>query len=703
MGVVYEALDKLRDRTIALKTLSHVDANSIYRIKNEFRALSDVSHPNLVDLYELAAESGYWFFTMEKIEGKSFLERLRPGADSSGSSPARHASKDNTIITSQANTRPLSDTWIRKLRDAAQSSAATKASPPQRSGLPTPAEPQSLDEPLLRETLRQLARGMGALHDAGKLHRDIKPSNVLITPVGRVVLLDFGLATELEEQKLLRSTLDGQVCGTVAYMSPEQALCDALTPASDWYSVGVMLFEVLTGQLPFEGPMFKVLTDKQQFEPPDPNALASELPQDLVALCAALMQRDPKARPTGADVLSQLGAPKKVPLTPVLGWQDPSGDLPLIGRETELERLLEACQHNAVSIVTGPVGIGKSAVLRRFCQLISGGALVLTGRCYERESVPYKAIDSLIDALASYLRKLPVPKLKELVSPQIHHLARLFPVLLRIDGLRRIRKPTNPEGPLRSKHKLAFDALEALLDRMGEERPLVLALEDLHWGDEESGRLLARLMNGVDPGRRLLAGSCRAQEGPLLAQLNVLDPSYIELGPLEPNAAARLARIVLERRRDRSEEPQAPLEARIKAIAKESDGTPLFVLEMAGYAISELPTPSMNTPDELQLEAVLKERFRTLSAPAARLLELTCIADMPVHLSVANLAAKLPKRDRAAAVELRAQGLIHDFTEETGELIEVTHERVRKAVLRALTPEEQAVLRAKLLEMSLRS
>ena len=111
--------------------------------------------------------------------------------------------------------------------------------------------------------------------------------------------------------------------------------------------------------------------------------------------------------------------------------------------------------------------------------------------------------------------------------------------------------------------------------------------------------------------------------------------------------------------------------------------------------------PSLNTPDELQLEAVLVERFRTLSKEAARLLEFTCVAGLPVHLWVANLAAGLEKNDRTAAVELRAHGLIHDFTEETGELIEVTHERVRKAALRSLTVQAQAELRQALQRVAL--
>src|SRR5262249_32093184 len=158
---------------------------------------------------ELFSDEGDWFFTMELLDGVDFFDYVRPGLARS-----YDASSADTIVTLP----PVMESGARTMRVSAGS---------------------LLNEARLRTALRQLALGLHALHEANKVHRDIKPSNILVTERGRVVLLDFGLATELEGREH-KSEVD--IVGTVEYMAPEQAAARQVGPPADWYSIGVVLF-----------------------------------------------------------------------------------------------------------------------------------------------------------------------------------------------------------------------------------------------------------------------------------------------------------------------------------------------------------------------------------------------------------------------------------------------------------------------------
>jgi len=249
------------------------DAGAIVRLKREFRSLANLVHPNLVALDRLRSVEGRWFFTMELVDGRHFDDYVRGGP--TPRAEGRSSPSTNSMARIGATAEPG-------------------------------AEPDSLDSPQqlerLRASLAQLTRGLTALHQAGKLHRDIKPLNVLVTEAGRVVLVDFGLVIDLDSEARDRPD-KRQVAGTIAYMSPEQCEGRPLTAASDWYSVGVMLFETLTGRRPFEGAFRDQLESKRRG---DLHVRPGEVPDDaadLVALFRSLLRPDPEDRRPGLDVL----------------------------------------------------------------------------------------------------------------------------------------------------------------------------------------------------------------------------------------------------------------------------------------------------------------------------------------------------------------------------------------------------------------
>ena len=282
-GVVYRAHDRKRGTAVALKTLRHAASDALYRFKQEFRSLADIAHPNLVSLYELFSKDDQWFFTMELVEGTDFLTYVARSALGRGYRLERYHREARV-----AEQRP--DTEPRTRSDAARELLETGLASAADSGVTA----MSFDPVRLRSALLQLVDGLHALHEAGKLHRDIKPSNVLVTNDGRVVLLDFGLVSDLGPDGFLQSV---HLVGTPAYMSPEQAAGSAVTAASDWYGVGVILYEALTGIRPFPGEYLDVLVEKQKSEPTGPRELAPSAPEDLDSLCRALLRKDPRDRP----------------------------------------------------------------------------------------------------------------------------------------------------------------------------------------------------------------------------------------------------------------------------------------------------------------------------------------------------------------------------------------------------------------------
>jgi eukaryotic-like serine/threonine-protein kinase len=653
MGVVYKAFDRRRQQMVALKTLQGFSPTSLYRFKKEFHTLAEVTHPNLITLFEPIADGTHWFFTMELIEGVSFLRHVRGSVVLSAETLA-----DPEPLTGPAPSNHFAG------------SATTLA--------PGPSTEQIIR---LRAALRQLAEGVAALHQAAKLHRDIKPGNVLVTPQGRVVLLDFGLATELTSDGPHESSQQ-HLAGTVPYMSPEQMACRPLSAASDWYSVGVMLYEALTGRLPFEGNLQEVLRAKQEREPSPPSSLAANLPEDLTTLCMRLLRRRPEDRPSGADIRQFLcGTPDSAPTCAFL---QSAPNMPFLGRQRQLACLHEAFEatrqgETKTMLIHGPSGMGKSTLVRHFLDTVAAQAnlVVLMGRCYERESVPYKALDSLVDTLSGYLRRLSEGEVLALLPRDALLLARVFPVLRRVAALeaaprRDVELPDPPE--LRRR---AFAALRELLARLGERCQLILYIDDLQWGDLDSGRLLAELVRPPDAPVLLLLASYRREDSAANACITALrqTPAYgdVDVDALGAEETSDLVRALLG---------AAASAEQVSALAGESGGNPLFVQELvqhlqAGGEPKALPAD----PRGVTLDQVLWARIERLPAPERRLLEIVAVAGRPLSQTLARQAAELDVDERALLARLRAARLLRRAGDTPTDAIETYHDRVRETVM----------------------
>jgi eukaryotic-like serine/threonine-protein kinase len=665
MGVVYEAEDRERGQRVALKTITNPDVEKVYQLKREFRGLADLSHPNLVALYDLVVDSDACFFTMELLDGDDLLAHLwdRP-MDEPSSDWALAATADDIAPTPQ-------------IRDSRARSDTAPA--------PTPRSPTKVpcacDLEKLRLALPQLARGLHALHAAGKIHRDVKPPNIRVTSDGRVVLLDFGLVAELERRRGYES---GSIVGTVAYMAPEQCAADStLTAAADWYAVGVVIFQALTGKLPFEGSPARVVLDKQTKNAPRASDLATGVPEDLDELCTQLLDRDPAARPSGRALLARLGLEDERSLSGI----SKSKDGGFAGRDAELDRLDGALAHVAkgrasVAIVRAPSGMGKSALVSRFFERARAShedMVVLRGRCFDREDVPYKAIDDLIDELSSWWLELPADEAKALLPTDACLLPALFPVLGRVPVIAdapRTRQVADPQE-LRT---YAFAALRETLQRLTERRLIVFFLDDMQWVDRDTTTLLADLMRAPDPPRLLLLLSTRVDGSGAVQQLARrfdAELTSVDLGPLDPAVAMELALAQLG----------PGHEDTARRLVRESAGNPFFLMEMIRY----LQGRSLDDIAGKGLEAMLTARIDDLGEQARHLAEVLAVAGEPVPQRALALASNLPSADlQRQLVHLRGQRFVRTSGARSDDTIEPYHDRIRETLLASLPAERRA-------------
>jgi tetratricopeptide (TPR) repeat protein len=540
-------------------------------------------------------------------------------------------------------------------------------------------EPWSFHERRTRAALEQLVHGLRALHMAGKIHRDIKPSNVLVTHEGRVVLLDFGLVMDTDRTDI--ESLTSSFAGTPLYMAPEQA-DDAreVTAAADWYAVGAMLYEILTGRAPFEGTVVQVLVAKRSQAPALPGPSGTPIPEDLHELCRGLLAVDPAARPDADAALEMLYAGGGATHAPARTYRHTTSSA-FVGRERELATLGEAFAtartHGAqLGLIRGDSGIGKSALIAELLdrlQLSFPDLVVLQSRCYERERIPYRAVDGLIDNLSSYWRRVPSSHAMYMLPREPDLLLSIFPVLSRVPEIASTPATPTVADPqeLRSR---AFAALRETFQRLGKQLPVVLFIDDMQWADSDTLVLLRELVRGPDAPQLLLLLAARrtTPETALdtLVQANGIASRVIELAPLDDDEARTLAERL-------TKDSNAAL---LDAMVREAEGNPFFLHELGRHAQQQ--SPAAATP---RLREALGRRIDELPAETRALMELLAAAGEPITTQAAADALGMPQPTIARCTRsLVVKQLARVAAGSAHSVIEVYHDRVRELVAAGL-------------------
>lgn len=637
---------------VAIKAIRGMSPDALYRFKREFRALADVRHRNVIRLHELMLQGDRLFFSMELVRGKGFAEAL--------CGPPR----DGT----------------RTLHDPAR------------------------DYDQVRDVMRQLAEGVQAIHDAGFLHRDLKPSNVLVEDSGRVVILDFGLVRDINPDDGVGVTADGAVLGTPLFMSPEQACGGQIGPASDWYTVGEMLYQLLTGAPPYAGlGLLALLAAKKEELPELPSRRVAAIPLDLQSLCMDLLSRDPCKRPSGPEILERLGSRER-------------GSLPedrsalFLGRDNELrvlQRAFSAIENGrpVVVMLEGVSGIGKSALVDQFLRRVSrnDGALVLSGKCSERESIPYKALDSVMDMVSAYLRAMPTAAEVQAVLPRnVSALARLFPVLLSVPAVAVAPVHTRPDVMPQEARRRGIESLRELLGRIADRRPLVVYIDDLQWSDLDSLVVLESVLRHVEAPPLMLVGSFRegAPEhaqvlGRFIADLHTIEPPLdlrsMRLGPMGLEEARGLALRMLG--------ADSPVHQTLASeVAREAEGSPFFVAQLVRHAQRTHRGDLTETDSAVSLDDVIRHRLDLMSPAARRMLAVISVAGGRMQVGMATKLAYVEGSSQDVLADLRAESLVRTDGPEDDDNVEIYHDRIRETVLREIDSHSAKELHLRLAE-----
>jgi serine/threonine protein kinase len=315
MGIVYEARQVSLNRKVALKVLSGslgLTSKAVIRFQREAEAAAKLHHTNIVPIYATGEQDGTHYYAMELIEGPSLDQVIAQMREAEKAQPA---SQPQEPAAASPTAGPAGQTagpfdW------AAQTIGFE---PPNIAAPDTPSETRSLSSSSLQsggsyfdtvaKLMAEVADALDYAHAQGVIHRDIKPSNLLLSPVGRLSMNDFGLARMLEQPGM---TVSGEFVGSPMYMSPEQIAVGRapLDHRTDIYSLGATLYEMLTLQAPFQGVRRdQVIGQIMHKEPKALRSVNRKVPQDLETICLKAMEKDPDKRyQTAGDMAKDLRA-----------------------------------------------------------------------------------------------------------------------------------------------------------------------------------------------------------------------------------------------------------------------------------------------------------------------------------------------------------------------------------------------------------
>jgi tetratricopeptide (TPR) repeat protein/predicted Ser/Thr protein kinase len=537
MGEVYLAEDTRLDRKVALKLLPSEftkDPERLHRFEQEAKAASALNHPHIISIYEIGEAKVGRFIVMELVQGQTLRALNKP-----------------------------------------------------------------CDTELLINLGSQIARALSAAHAAGITHRDIKPDNIMVRDDGYVKIVDFGLAriapltsSGSTVKTIAHNTTPGSLIGTMTYMSPEQVRGEAVTPAADIFALGIVFYELATGEHPFDAEsLIAILNSITSQSPVTALRLNPTIPAPLNTLIHSMLEKDARQRPSAGEVNDALARLAGISASSVFvsAPAAPAAALikrNIVGRERERAELRAAFEsavagRGKLLCVAGEPGLGKTTLVEEFLAEIApvGQCTIARGRCSERLAGT-EAYLPLLEALESLLQSGSNPsaaRVMKQVAPTWY--AQVVPMSSSTEGSERIPAEVKAASQERMKRELG-----AFFQEVARQCPLILFLDDLHWADVSTIDVLSFLAGKLDalnalivvtyrPSDMLLAKHPFLQIKPDLQARGVCHELALEFLSLEEVESY----LALEFPGNRFPRETAAL------IHAKTDGNPLFMADLTHY------------------------------------------------------------------------------------------------------------------------
>lgn len=562
------------------------------------------------------------------------------------------------------------------------------------------------------EIAAQICGALSHAHKHGLVHRDLKPANVLILESvdgPSVKIVDLGLAIR---ERGMRITRQGGIAGTVSYMSPEQALGGAIDGRADLYALGVMVYEFVTGRLPFDGDnALAVLSQHIHAPVVPPRTYREDLPEHLDAAILRLLAKDPGDRfATAAEAAAALTiTPDPAASTPT-GATAVLGGLVrgrMVGRETEFEALRHSwCEAGAgrggMVLVSGEPGSGKTRLAREIMDYVRiTGGTVVSGGCYELEAAtPYLPF---VEAIRSWVHQSTDNEIRTVIGDTGAELARLAPELAsRIGPFAEVPELSASEERLR-----LFDGISRFLFSLAGKGGLLLFVDDLQWADQASLSLLHYLVRIIGTERVLILGCYRETEldraHPLAEALDNWNRERaavrVHLRRLELEATAAMLAVLLG--------DECLTESFCEDIHRETEGNPFFVEEVVKTLVEEkqivCDCGEWRRRDQgahlvlpQGVKAAIGRRLDRVSTPTTDILRTAAILGKNFNygelaaVSDASEEELLDALDEAVAAQLLETGM--------GDAVAFTHDKIREVLYHELNPIRRRRLHTRIAE-----